>query len=513
MKSLERIVQEHKKTGGKNRNTITPKIKKHNISPKEALRALKESIEGWDRYSLEDRQRMLEAFMEIGDYRLKFKPENGKPKPFLWNPKTDEWIPIKEIPYIDLYRWACLLTTEQSEERYFPNEEVEALLRRLVYTKGNLIAIIGLQGSGKTALRQYLYKKIHELLSHDESIYAFKWFSEKQIEKEISLAENYYFEDTLLYSDEYIERIMDEFIDRVFGTGRYHIADVPPIVYNALKAYGLRKDEAFLFKLCFEDHREEFIKKCHRIVPMIEKFLGARRINEIKKEIILEKIQLAHTILMDFPDYDKRSRSRMIRDLAAFQSWWENVLEKYEGYEQSFNLVVFWQKELWGGHFSFGKFDVIELKPWPPEKLAEVIDKNWEHPFTKEALIELGVLSRGIWRRFKKYIRICLDHYYAMKEKKMIDRKQIKEWITLDQLVKDMELELMDIYPNNKELRKKCVIVLRYLREKGPTDQPTITRDLFDGNKMAASRLLNKLEAHGYIEGHYEGREKIWNIT
>ena len=30
--------------------------------------------------------------------------------------------------------------------------------------------------------------------------------------------------------------VMDEFIDRVFGTGRYHIVDVPPIVYNALKA-------------------------------------------------------------------------------------------------------------------------------------------------------------------------------------------------------------------------------------------------------------------------------------
>ena len=41
-----------------------------------------------------------------------------------------------------------------------------------------------------------------------------------------------------------------------------------------------------------------------------------------------------------FPDYDKRNRGQMIRDLKHFQQWWEDILEKFEGYKQPFNVVV-----------------------------------------------------------------------------------------------------------------------------------------------------------------------------
>ena len=63
-----------------------------------------------------------------------------------------------------------------------------------------------------------------------------------------------------------------------------------------------------------------------------------------------------------------------------------------------------------------------------------------------------------------------------------------------------MELELMDLYPRQKENRVKAVIVLRFLRQNGHTDQSTIENTLFGGNKMACSRLLNGLEAYDCIK-------------
>ena len=188
------------------------------------------------------------------------------------------------------------------------------------------------------------------------------------------------------------------------------------------------------------------------------------------------------------------------------------MLDRQEGYEQACNIVVFWQKELCGGHFSFGKFDVVELKTWQPQDLVSKIEKKWRHPFAHEALLGRAILSRGIWRRFKKYMRICLDHFYYATQTE-ITVEDVKQWISLDQLVKDMELELMDLYPRQKENRRMTVMVLRFLREKGPTDQPAIARALFEGNKMACSRLLHKLEGYDYVASEYQDRCKVWRIV
>jgi len=71
-----------------------------------------------------------------------------------------------------LYQWCVRLSTEQGEEDYVWTWDAVQLANRLLLTKGNLIAVIGLQGSGKTALRQALWERLCE---HNKRVLCFKW--------------------------------------------------------------------------------------------------------------------------------------------------------------------------------------------------------------------------------------------------------------------------------------------------------------------------------------------------
>jgi len=74
-----------------------------------------------------------------------------------------------------IYDWATHFDTELKEifpEDYLWSDEARMLLRRLEKTSGQLLAVIGLQGSGKTALREVLSIELEERMG--EAI-SFKW--------------------------------------------------------------------------------------------------------------------------------------------------------------------------------------------------------------------------------------------------------------------------------------------------------------------------------------------------
>ena len=79
-----------------------------------------------------------------------------------------------------------------------------------------------------------------------------------------------------------------------------------------------------------------------------------------------------------------------------------------------------------------------------------------------------------------------------------------KQWIGLEQLERDLELELLDVFPKQKELRKSSVILLQLLNERKAIPQNEIAETVFDGNKMKCSRVLEKLEAWNYIVREWE---------
>jgi len=218
--------------------------------------------------------------------------------------------------------------------------------------------------------------------------------------------------------------------------------------------------------------------------PLILKLASREERREIERYALLDAIQTKDIILIDFPDYSKTNQSQMIRDLDKFAKWWESLVaaDTENIYTHNVNLVVFFQKELFSGHFLFGKFDVFELKPLEPIILMEIMKRNCGgiEPFTVEALEYLGGLSRGIIRRFKKYVRICLEK--AIQHGCCdISVDLIKNWIGLEQLEKDMELELMDIFPRQKELRRLSIIILQLLNERKAIPQNDLAEEVFGG--------------------------------
>ena len=70
------------------------------------------------------------------------------------------------------------------------------------------------------------------------------------------------------------------------------------------------------------------------------------------------------------------------------------------------------QKEMFHDHFFFDKMEKVELEPLRPEQMVEVYRKRFKaiEPFTEDALLTLGRMSRGIFRRFLRYIALTLRH-------------------------------------------------------------------------------------------------------
>jgi predicted transcriptional regulator len=88
----------------------------------------------------------------------------------------------------------------------------------------------------------------------------------------------------------------------------------------------------------------------------------------------------------------------------------------------------------------------------------------------------------------------------------------VKQWIGLDQLVKDMELELMTIFPKERENRILSVKLLKRLMESGPLTQSEVAEEVFDGAEMKASRVLGRLESWNYIKRERRGKDKIVSL-
>jgi len=370
-----------------------------------------------------------------------------------------------------LYQWSVRLSTEQGEENFVWTNETLQLANRLITTKGNLIAVVGLQGSGKTALRQALWVKLGQA---NKNCLCFKWGA---------------LNPKLLNLDEDVASVLRRLVD-VYGW------------FTTVKKLGVNEEKLKAFYNGELSAVEEANLK-----PLILKLASKKEKEDIQRTALLDAVQTRDTILIDFPDYSRLNQAQLIKNLDEFAKWWESViLADCEGvYNQKPNVIIFFQKELFSGHFLFGKFDVCELRPMTPQLLIRILKENCGsiEPFTVEALEYLGRLSRGIIRRFKKYVKTCLEK--ALQHScNSITVDYAKQWIGLEQLERDMELELMDVFPKQKELRKSSVILLQLLNERKAIPQNEIAETVFDGNKMKCSRVLEKLEAWNYIVREWE---------
>jgi DNA-binding transcriptional ArsR family regulator len=170
------------------------------------------------------------------------------------------------------------------------------------------------------------------------------------------------------------------------------------------------------------------------------------------------------------------------------------------------------QKEMFRDPFFFGKMVKVELEPLKPEQMVEAYRKRFKElgPFTEGALLTLARMSRGIFRRFLRYITLTLQ-YSESRSKKIIDTQTVKEAVTVERLAEDMERELAELFPKQSDLRLQAVRLLMHLEQSGPRKQTELIEEL-GMEDYAMSRLLAKLEVHRYVVRRREGTGKVVSI-
>jgi hypothetical protein len=179
------------------------------------------------------------------------------------------------------------------------------------------------------------------------------------------------------------------------------------------------------------------------------------------------------------------------------------------------NLVIAIQKEMFSGHFFFDKMSRIELKPLLPSQMVEAYVKQFKttKPFTDDALLTVARMSRGIFRRFLRYISLTLDLWSTKSQPSgQIDTVTVKKAVTAERLAEDMELQLVELFPKHSDLRLQAVRLLMYLEESGPTRQSQLG-ELLGIQPYAMSRLLTKLELHRYVVREREGADKLVRLA
>jgi hypothetical protein len=378
-----------------------------------------------------------------------------------------------ELPFQNIYQWSSELTSELTVNMndFYWTPQMKTLLRRLQTLENQLVAVIGLQGIGKTAFKQQLAM---ELQQKDATIYTVKWGNFNLIE----------------YARQYLARECVEMLELDYRS-LYPEQHLPYMVTG--------------FSAENQDYK----------INLLRRAMGKAAEKTIR-ETILNNMAESKAILIDLPDYDKNNRGQMIRDLREIQTIWEAF--RNVDAEWRTNLVFFAQKELYKDHFFYGKPHVFELEPFQPQHLLDFYKQKFQGsaPFNEESLKRVAELSRGIWRRFKKYINRCLEQWYNLQDaNQIITIENVNQWIGLEQLVKDMALELQDLFPRAKEKQRNAVIMLRFLQEHGAVKQSELTNAVFGTGtaaEMACSRMLDKLEAHEYVSRHMEGREKTVSL-
>jgi len=262
---------------------------------------------------------------------------------------------------------------------------------------------------------------------------------------------------------------------------------------------------------------EDLEKNPTRLNPnWAAKMLGKQTIRMQQQASWLKMLRKKRVILIDTPDYSKTDRRLMAKDLDEIYWLW-NALSQTSSTEDENkpNIVVAVQKEMFHGHFFFDKMIRVELEPLSPEQMLDAYKKRFKttQPFTEEGLLTVARISRGIFRRFLRYITLTLtlwERSYSNSQP-TISPDIVKEAVPVERLEEDMELELSELFPKHSELGRQAVRLLMHLEESGPQKQSELVEQL-DMERYALSRLLGRLELYKHVTRKREGTDTIVSL-
>jgi len=334
--------------------------------------------------------------------------------------------PISSVPTSEIYSWASHLTSESRKLDwifywYMWPDAVREIIHKLETTNGGIIGLVGLQGVGKSSallailtgrmlLQDKEYREAHESgeapdLGRD--VIHFKWRRQPQL----------------------LTSLLN---------GTHELSGNFSRLYKS-KLVELTKPNLQFWNPSVIDNPETLNPE------WAERQIGRKNVEILRQTAWLEMLRSKETILIDAPDYSKTDRRLMAKDVDELYWLW-NTLSQWETSDRKRkpNIVVAIQKEMFRDHFFFDKMEKVELEPLKPEQMVEAYRKRFKtiEPFTEDALITLARMSRGIFRRFLRYITLTLQ-YSESRGKKIIDAETVKEAVTVERLAEDMELELV----------------------------------------------------------------------
>ncbi|MCJ7456703.1 hypothetical protein MUP07_08180, partial [Candidatus Bathyarchaeota archaeon] len=196
------------------------------------------------------------------------------------------------------------------------------------------------------------------------------------------------------------------------------------------------------------EFRSEYERKLEGVSIDRAERVGGAKIVRLRKYVWRDLLRSKHTIFIDMPDYSKTDRRLMAKDLEEIYWLWNSL--RLTDATPGPNLVIAIQKEMFGGHFFFDKMSRIELKPLQPSEMVEAYVKQFKttEPFSEDALLTVARMSRGIFRRFLRYISLTLDLWSTGSQPpRSIDTATVKKAVTAERLAEDMELELVELFP------------------------------------------------------------------
>lgn len=383
------------------------------------------------------------------------------------------------LPFAQLYAWANNLNGESSlsREPYLLPEEVKRLFNKLVNSRNILAALVGPRGIGKS--RALL--ELSELLSKDNVLAPSgarpglkTCYLKLQGDVFETLKHYANFEDFL------VETILEEL-------------DHNPVFRKKItRLAGSEDDFEDLYGLAQVRDREEREEIINKHISKLENIAPKSLFKKVEENIIDYLLENVDVFLIDMPDYPKRDPRRVANDLEEIQKLWSKALEKRE----KVSIVISMQAETFNpaDHFLFGKMFIYRLQSFQPETLANFVKQSFENPFTEDALLRLAELSRGVFRRFKRFIGECLDAYPLART---ISLDMVNQAITPGLLASEMEIELAQIFKQEEHKRLAARIILELSKSPGLT-QRELARAL-GVSESKISRMISRLREAGVI--------------
>ena|SRR5487761_47488 len=434
--------------------------------------------------------------------------------------------------FLKVYRWASQNTAETrqhskqgdgqtSSYKYFWPSPASFLLNSLKLSRGQLIALVGLSGVGKSSAQREIARSLDVFLAsntpnEDSSAKAapipraiyFKWPG-KFVANISAIGDSLELSEIINRQEEYLLQIIKkansdpEYDERLYD------------VVSSLKGKTLDSLKAKLQKAGYSE--EAFIKK----------FVSKREQKEIERELVISTLSNCHSVLIDMRDYGMDDKHAMAGDLSEIQKLWQTILDRIsannvgisrrakndlsvsdgdslarnEGEELEVpNFVFVLQKELAMSdegmvtHFFLGKATVIEIAPFSPKELVDYYKSEFGgiYPFKDESnLALLARVSRGIFRRFLRYIKLSLEAYIQNSKESTvkqdnvadsptttisIDSDLITKTLDSEEIYADWRMDLGRIFSRNPRQAKAASEIVRVLMEaKSPMPQSLIT--------------------------------------